>query len=190
MWPRIWATTMREQDKKGEDDKWDEKNKTIYIPYPNFVSCFLCCATSVNVVLCVSLKWFSLVLHYMYSIMPGRSEMWLWVLLDKYRAGLQLLLSQVCEMRFVTYYEEQKKWWENVIFIIHVLPRLTALLTWAASLGWTSAVPCCNIFREYHAPVVFTLSYAHRFFIWNVTISNSRIIWMAFFAHFFFYSNR
>ena len=22
---------MREQDKKGEDDKWDEKNKTIYI---------------------------------------------------------------------------------------------------------------------------------------------------------------
>ena len=25
------------------------------------------------------------------------------------------------------------------------------------SLGWTSAVTCCNIYREYHAPVVFTL---------------------------------
>ena len=46
-----------------------------------------------------------------------------------------------------------------MIFAIHVLWRLTALLTWAASLGWTSAVTCCNIYREYHAPVVFTLSY-------------------------------
>ena len=81
--------------------------------------------------------------------------------LDKYRVGLQLLLSQqVCEMCFVIYYQEQKKkWWENVIFTIHVLSRLTALLTWAASLGWTSDVTCSNIYREYDAPVVFTLSY-------------------------------
>ena len=36
---------------------------------------------------------------------------------------------------------------------------ITALITWAASLGWASAVTFCNIYREYHAPVVFTLSY-------------------------------
>ena len=84
-------------------------------------------------------------------------------LLDKYRAGLQLLLRQVCEMCFVVC-QEQKKWYENVIFTIRVLSRLTALLTWAASLGWTSAaVTCCNIYREYHAPVVFTKSCVHRF---------------------------
>ena len=65
--------------------------------------------------------------------------------------------TQVCEKCFVIYYQEQKKkWWENVIFTVHVLSRLTELLTWAASLGWTSAVTCCNIYREYHAPVVFT----------------------------------
>ena len=97
------------------------------------------------------------------AVARHRSQVWLWVLLDKYRVGLQLLLSQqVCEMCFVIYYQEQKKkWWENVIFTIHVLSRLTALLTWAASLGWTSAVTCCDIYREYHAPgpVVFTLSY-------------------------------
>ena len=47
---------------------------------------------------------------------------------------------------------------------IRVLSRLkTALLTWAASLGWTSAVTCCNIYREYYVPTctfwVFTSSY-------------------------------
>ena len=68
------------------------------------------------------------------------------------RTGLQLLLPQVCEMCFVMY-QEQNKWWENVIFTIHVLSILTALLTWAASLGWTSAVTCCNIYREYHVSV-------------------------------------
>ena len=59
-----------------------------------------------------------------------------------------------CDMCFVIYCQEQKKWWENVIFTMHVLSRLTALLTWATSLGWTSAVTCCNIYREYHAPIV------------------------------------
>ena len=63
----------------------------------------------------------------------------------------------------VVIHQEQKKWWENVIFTIRVLSRLTALLTWAASLGWTSAVTCCNTYREYHAPLVFTLSCVHRF---------------------------
>ena len=52
-------------------------------------------------------------------------------------------------------YQEHKKWWENVIFNIRVLWRLTAVLTWAASLGCTSPVTCCNIYREYHVPVVF-----------------------------------
>ena len=74
-------------------------------------------------------------------------SVWLWVLLDKYRAGLQLLLPQVCEICFVIY-QEQKTRWENVISTIRVLSRLTALLTWAASLGWTSAVTCCNSYRE------------------------------------------
>ena len=45
-----------------------------------------------------------------------RSKIWLWVLLDKYRAGLQLLLTQVCEMCVVICQEQKKKWWENVIF--------------------------------------------------------------------------
>ena len=109
-----------------------------------------------------------------------------------------VLSLRVCEMCFVIYlvpvYQEQK-WWENM-FTIRVLSRLTALLTWAASLGWTRAVTCCNIYREYHAPTCsfykiirtsillvpsFKLS-----FIWNATSSNYRIIWMAFFYQFWF----
>ena len=115
------------------------------------------------------------------------------ILLEKYRAGLQLLPPQGCEMCSVIY-QEQKKWWENVIITIRVLSRLTALLRWAACLGWTFAVTCCNMYSENHVPVVFTLSCAHRFcsfhhsncisFIWNVTRSNSRIIRMAAFAQF------
>ena len=53
-------------------------------------------------------------------------------------------------MCFVIYQEQNKKWWENVIFTKRVLSRLTAPLTWAASLGWTSAVTCYNIHREYY----------------------------------------
>ena len=104
----------------------------------------------------------------------------------------------LCHILRSRYQEQKQKWWDNVIFTIHVLSRLKALLTWAASLGWTStsAVTCCNIYREYHAPVDFTLSYVHRFcsshhsnclsYIWRVTRSNSRIILMAFFAKFCF----
>ena len=43
-----------------------------------------------------------------------------------------------------------ENWWENVILPKRVLSRLTAPLTWAASLSWTSAVTCCNIYREYY----------------------------------------
>ena len=43
--------------------------------------------------------------------------------------------------------QEQNKRWENVIFTIHVLSRLTALFTWAASLGWTSA--CCDLLQHF-----------------------------------------
>ena len=121
-----------------------------------------------------------------------RSEIWLWVLLDENRTGLQLLLPQVCKMRFVRYQEQNKKWWEDGIFTIRVLSRLTVLLTWAASLGWTSAVTCCNIYREYHVSVyilVFTRCHHTKvdfsrpitqivFHMWNVTRRNSRIIWM------------
>ena len=84
-------------------------------------------------------------------------EIWMWILLDKYRAGLQILLPQVCEMCFVIrIYREQKKLLENVIFtIIRVISRFTTVLTWAASLGWTSAVTRCNIYREHHVPVFF-----------------------------------
>ena len=35
------------------------------------------------------------------AVARHRLEVWLSVLLDKYRAGLQLLLAQVCEMCFV-----------------------------------------------------------------------------------------
>ena len=73
------------------------------------------------------------------AVARHRLEIWLWVLLDNYRAGLQLLLPQVCEICLVIY-QEQNKWWDNMIFTIRVLSRLTALLTWAASLGWTFAV--------------------------------------------------
>ena len=34
------------------------------------------------------------------AVARPRLEIWLWVLLDKHRAGLQLLLQQVCEMCF------------------------------------------------------------------------------------------
>ena len=34
-----------------------------------------------------------------------------------------------------------------------------AVYLWAESLGWTSAVTCCNIFRGYHWPVVFRKLY-------------------------------
>ena len=46
-----------------------------------------------------------------------------------------------------------------MIFTIRVLSRLTAVLTRAASLGWTSAVTCYNIYREYHVPAVFEFLY-------------------------------
>ena len=96
------------------------------------------------------------------AVARRRLELWLRVLLDKRRAGLQLLLPQVCEICFVIYYQEQgKKWWDKVIFTIRVLSGQTAVLTWAASLGWTSAVTCCNIYREYHVPVVFEFLHHH-----------------------------
>ena len=68
------------------------------------------------------------------AVARHRLEVWLWVLLDKHRAGLQLLLPQVCEM-CVVIYQEQKKWSENVIFTMRVLSRLTAF-AWARTLLW------------------------------------------------------
>ena len=133
------------------------------------------------------------------AVARHRLEVWLWVLLDKHHPGLQLL-PQVCEMCFVIYlevYQEQKKWWDNAIFTIRVPSRPTAVLTWAASLGWTSAVTCCNVYREYHVPVVLEflhyirtlillVSSLKKSFIRNVTRSNSRIMWMAVFSQFCF----
>ena len=48
---------------------------------------------------------------------------------------------------------DERMWYSP--FTIHVISRLT--LTWAASLGWTSAVSCSNIYREYHAPVLWII---------------------------------
>ena len=93
-------------------------------------------------------------------------------------------------------YEEQKKWWENVIFNIRVLSRLTEVLTWAASLGWTSAVTYCYIYREYHVPVGFEFWYPRirtstllassleQSFRWNATKFNWRIMWMTVIGNF------
>ena len=124
------------------------------------------------------------------AVARPRSEIGQWVLLDKYRAGLQLPSPQVCEMCFVIYLLSRAG--EEVMrAYIHVLSRLTALLTWATSPGWTSAETCCNVYKEYHASVVFTLSYVRQFcsshhhsncLIWNVTRSEFRNIWMSFFA--------
>ena len=94
-------------------------------------------------------------------------------------------------------YQQQKKWWENVIFTIRVLSRLTVVLTWATSLGWTSPVTCCNIYMEYHVPVLFEFLHHIRTSIllasslkwssiWNVTRSISRVMWTAVFAEFCF----
>ena len=111
--------------------------------------------------------------------------------------GPATLLPQVCEMCFVIY-QGQKKWWENGIFTILVLSRLTTLLTWAASLGWTSAVTCCNIYREYHArtcsfdviiltSILLVPSSLKLSFIWNVTRSHSRIVrWWHFCLNLFY----
>ena len=89
--------------------------------------------------------------------------------------GPATLLPQVCEMCFVIY-QGQKKWWENGIFTIRVLSRLTTLLTWAASLGWTSAVICCNIYREYYStylsifsPVFLLLTWSYVDFARSIT---------------------
>ena len=30
MWPRIWITTRREREQKGEDNKWDGKKKKCF----------------------------------------------------------------------------------------------------------------------------------------------------------------
>ena len=113
-------------------------------------------------------------------------------------ATIPAVSLSACEM-CVVIHQEQKKWWENVIFTIRVLSRLTALLTWAASLGWTSAVTCCNTYREYYVSVVFSQFFCFYIigrtlillatwlklsFIWIVTIPNSRIIWMTSFAQF------
>ena len=115
------------------------------------------------------------------AVARHRSEIWPWVLLDKHRAGLQLLLhtgvwNVLCH---ISTRAEEEVMWENVILTINAISRQTALLTWATSLGLTSAVTCCNIYREYHAPVVFTSTYIHRFcsshqssclsYIWKVT---------------------
>ena len=85
--------------------------------------------------------------------------------------------------------------WEDVIFTKRVLSRLTAPLTWAASLGWTSAVTCCNFdfYREYYVPVgkkssflfedyrtlILLVPSLRLSFIWNVAISNYRNIGIA-----------
>ena len=87
------------------------------------------------------------------------------------------------------YQGQNKKWWENVIFTIHVLSRLTALLSWAASLGWTSAVTCCNIYRvprtySIHKIIrtsILLVPSLNLSFTWNVTRSNSRTILMVLF---------
>ena len=127
-----------------------------------------------------------------------RSEIWLWVLLDKYRAGLQLLLPQVCEMCFVIYYQEQKKkeWWENVIITIHVLSKTNSTVNLSRKPGLDfccdllqhlQGVPrTCNFYKIIRTSILLVPSSLKLYFISNLTRSNSRIILKAFFAQFVF----
>ena len=48
---------------------------------------------------------------------------------------------------------------------IHHTRSIKTISSWAASLGWTSAVTCCNLYRGYHVPVVLGVFHhiRHRF---------------------------
>ena len=70
-------------------------------------------------------------------------EIWLCVLRDKYRAGLQLL-PQVCEMRFVIRCQEQKKWWENVIFTMRTI-KTNSAVNLSRKLGLDR---CCDLLQH------------------------------------------
>ena len=65
--------------------------------------------------------------------------------------------NRCVNMWFVIYYQafEQKKCWENVVFTIHVLSRLTVLLTWAASKPRLDV--CCDLLQHLQGAIDFTL---------------------------------
>ena len=90
----------------------------------------------------------------------------------------------------VVIYQLQRKCWEYLMFTIRVMSRLTALLTRAASLGWTSAVTC-NMYTEPRICIFYVIIIRTSILrvpslklclIENVTRSNSRIVWMTVFA--------
>ena len=94
-------------------------------------------------------------------------------------------------------YKEQKKCWENVIFTIRVLSRLTALLNLSRKkpgldlccdlLHHLQAVPRTCSFHKIGRTSIFLLVQSLKLtFIWNVTRPNSRIIWMVYFHQFCF----
>ena len=131
----------------------------------------------------------------------------LWVLLDKYRAGLQLL-PQVCEVCFVKNIKsrksDQRMWYSPYIHTRFIKTNSGVNLSRKPGLDI-----CCDLPQHLQGvprtgtvlPVVF--EFLHRIlsvrtsillasslikssFIWNVTRSNSRVTWMAVFAQFCF----
>ena len=133
------------------------------------------------------------------NIARHRSEIWLLVLLDEYRAGLLLLLPQVCAMCFIIYSGVLSRA-EDVIRecdIHHTrsiktnsavnLSRKPGLDLCCDVLQHLQGVPrTCSFYIIIRTSILLVPSSLKLSFIWNVTRSNSRIIWMAFFAQFCF----
>ena len=130
-----------------------------------------------------------------------RSEIWLWVLLDKYRAGLQLLSPQVCGKCFVIRIYSRAEEVMRECDTHHTRAIKTGS---AVNLSRKPGLDlCCDlrqhlqgvprtcrfyiIIRTYidFARPIITHQIVFHMKCNNVTISNSRIIWMACFVQFY-----
>ena len=130
------------------------------------------------------------------AVARHRSEIWLWILLDKYRGGLQLLLATgvwdvLCHILWVLSREDVMRECD----IHHTraiktnnavnLSRKPGLDLCCDLLQHLQGVPrTCSFYIIIRTSILLVPSSLKLSFIWNVTIYNSRIIWMACFGQF------
>ena len=126
--------------------------------------------------------------------------LWIPLIRKKYKYKsqnkLQLLLSQVCEMCFVILSRAEEVMREcdihharaiKTISVVN-LSRKPGLEFCCDLLQHLQRVPrtSCSFYIIIRTSILLVSSSLKLYFIWNVTRSNSRIIWMAFFAQFCF----